>query len=121
MRGVSNALGYNMGRASVQVVAEKFYFFQAEDGIRDKLVTGVQTCALPICEARPISRSSGDSVTLENVAPAKVGSSLRKPGLWRRRPRRAPSPPAARAARTRRRSEERRVGKECRSRGLPDR
>src|SRR5205823_7339699 len=28
---------------------EKFlFFFQAEDGIRDKLVTGVQTCALPI-------------------------------------------------------------------------
>src|SRR6185437_1430378 len=24
------------------------FFFQAEDGIRDKLVTGVQTCALPI-------------------------------------------------------------------------
>src|SRR2546423_8482894 len=28
-----------------------FFFFQAEDGIRDKLVTGVQTCALPICFA----------------------------------------------------------------------
>src|SRR2546425_10767881 len=28
-----------------------FFFFQAEDGIRDKLVTGVQTCALPICVA----------------------------------------------------------------------
>src|SRR3989441_2485494 len=27
-----------------------FFFFQAEDGIRDKLVTGVQTCALPISE-----------------------------------------------------------------------
>src|SRR5687767_10038478 len=27
-----------------------FFFFQAEDGIRDKLVTGVQTCALPIFE-----------------------------------------------------------------------
>src|SRR6266404_1992490 len=27
------------------------FFFQAEDGIRDKLVTGVQTCALPIYEA----------------------------------------------------------------------
>src|SRR2546425_7633293 len=27
-----------------------FFFFQAEDGIRDKLVTGVQTCALPILE-----------------------------------------------------------------------
>ena len=26
-----------------------FFFFQAEDGIRDCLVTGVQTCALPIC------------------------------------------------------------------------
>src|SRR5256885_372800 len=27
---------------------EKFFFFQAEDGIRDYKVTGVQTCALPI-------------------------------------------------------------------------
>src|SRR5258708_24415385 len=29
-----------------------FFFFQAEDGIRDDLVTGVQTCALPICNNR---------------------------------------------------------------------
>src|SRR5438132_453064 len=29
-----------------------FFFFQAEDGIRDHCVTGVQTCALPICEER---------------------------------------------------------------------
>src|SRR5204862_677269 len=28
-----------------------FFFFQAEDGIRDLYVTGVQTCALPICHA----------------------------------------------------------------------
>ena len=28
-----------------------FFFFQAEDGIRDRLVTGVQTCALPISNA----------------------------------------------------------------------
>src|SRR6266487_1876984 len=27
-----------------------FFFFQAEDGIRDGRVTGVQTCALPICK-----------------------------------------------------------------------
>ena len=27
-----------------------FFFFQAEDGIRDHCVTGVQTCALPICK-----------------------------------------------------------------------
>ena len=29
-----------------------FFFFQAEDGIRDDLVTGVQTCALPISATR---------------------------------------------------------------------
>src|SRR5438105_12765105 len=32
-------------------VALVFFFFQAEDGIRDPLVTGVQTCALPILAA----------------------------------------------------------------------
>src|SRR6266566_8076845 len=30
-----------------------FFFFQAEDGIRDYKVTGVQTCALPISAANP--------------------------------------------------------------------
>src|SRR5437016_10721141 len=34
-----------------------FFFFQAEDGIRDWSVTGVQTCALPICKPRlPFSK-----------------------------------------------------------------
>jgi len=32
----------------VDILCVIFFFFQAEDGIRDKLVTGVQTCALPI-------------------------------------------------------------------------
>src|SRR5437870_10271280 len=32
-----------------------FFFFQAEDGIRDGHVTGVQTCALPIWPKRPIN------------------------------------------------------------------
>src|SRR3989441_7477168 len=36
--------------------AEVVFFFQAEDGIRDKLVTGVQTCALPISEQRVLDR-----------------------------------------------------------------
>src|SRR5207248_10422387 len=31
-----------------------FFFFQAEDGIRDRTVTGVQTCALPISIPRPL-------------------------------------------------------------------
>ena len=34
------------------VVIVFLFFFQAEDGIRDRLVTGVQTCALPIYERR---------------------------------------------------------------------
>src|SRR5687768_18021686 len=33
--------------------SEFFFFFQAEDGIRDVAVTGVQTCALPICPEPP--------------------------------------------------------------------
>src|SRR5262249_61023069 len=33
------------------LVSPTFFFFQAEDGIRDWSVTGVQTCALPICRA----------------------------------------------------------------------
>src|SRR5260221_7301922 len=35
-----------------------FFFFQAEDGIRDHCVTGVQTCALPISSPRDRSESS---------------------------------------------------------------
>src|SRR3989441_10201103 len=37
-----------MRNLSCSKVVFLFFFFQAEDGIRDKLVTGVQTCALPI-------------------------------------------------------------------------
>src|SRR5258708_23394831 len=37
-----------MGSIQVRSVQRCFFFFQAEDGIRDDLVTGVQTCALPI-------------------------------------------------------------------------
>src|SRR3989441_7640428 len=36
-----------------------FFFFQAEDGIRDKLVTGVQTCALPISLRDPGAPTRG--------------------------------------------------------------
>src|SRR2546430_5030680 len=35
-----------------------FFFFQAEDGIRDLTVTGVQTCALPISDARSARQGS---------------------------------------------------------------
>src|SRR5690606_39497690 len=50
-----------------------FFFFQAEDGIRDFHVTGVQTCALPIClaversVARPAPARSVADVVLERA------------------------------------------------------
>src|SRR5205809_6491606 len=72
-----------------------YFFFQAEDGIRDVAVTGVQTCALPIsffsmstASSRPLRRALGRSICVTS--------------------------PVITA-----RSEERRVGKECRSRGRP--
>src|SRR2546428_13691502 len=39
-----------------------FFFFQAEDGIRDLIVTGVQTCALPICVGEPAARAGDERI-----------------------------------------------------------
>src|SRR2546430_12069830 len=69
-----------------------FFFFQAEDGIRDLTVTGVQTCALPISLV-------GAVIVLKE---AQLLEKMRS--LQRGYPER---------------SEERRVGKECRSRWSP--
>src|SRR3989441_489920 len=41
-----------------------FFFFQAEDGIRDKLVTGVQTCALPISFPRALKEDGSPAAPL---------------------------------------------------------
>src|SRR5205085_4897762 len=41
-------------------VERSLFFFQAEDGIRDLTVTGVQTCALPICLCQDGRRLRGD-------------------------------------------------------------
>src|SRR5207249_10446725 len=41
-----------------------FFFFQAEDGIRDRNVTGVQTCALPISAALAHMRAAGITGTI---------------------------------------------------------
>ena len=48
------------------------FFFQAEDGIRDTSVTGVQTCALPIWKAIAAPRSK--SVILSPLITTKVSS-----------------------------------------------
>src|SRR2546423_4858760 len=45
-----------------------FFFFQAEDGIRDKLVTGVQTCALPISLVASSPLGTSSATTLDPPA-----------------------------------------------------
>ena len=75
------------------------FFFQAEDGIRDWSVTGVQTCALPISVPgidRVAFSQQVDAGGLLGFLDIFVGGGL---SLLR--------------------SEERRVGKECRSRWSP--
>src|SRR5256714_12623586 len=44
-----------------------FFFFQAEDGIRDKLVTGVQTCALPISDLLFVASRRSSIITRRAV------------------------------------------------------
>src|SRR2546425_7582487 len=92
-----------------------FFFFQAEDGIRDKLVTGVQTCALPISPSPARCGHQGAGHRLEAVSRLSPLRAVGSPEI----PRvslvlallvRHPGPM---------RSEERRVGKECRSRWSP--
>src|ERR1041385_5229018 len=48
-----------------------FFFFQAEDGIRDVAVTGVQTCALPICLVVRAKDSAGKLVAFAYDIPAR--------------------------------------------------
>src|SRR5207302_8069097 len=84
------------------------FFFQAEDGIRDFHVTGVQTCALPIslcggltAPEAAVIRKEGDVDAALAKAAKRVEAEYGTPFL----------------SHATMRSEERRVGKECRSRG----
>src|SRR5256884_2596148 len=107
------------GPGSSPLASCQFFFFQAEDGIRDVAVTGVQTCALPIYEVKAALMAIGiDGMTISEVRGhgrqkghkeayrgqeynidllPKIKLEMVVPG----------------------RSEERRVGKECRSRWSP--
>src|SRR5438046_6061649 len=98
------------------------FFFQAEDGIRDWSVTGVQTCALPILhiEQGPVlesmNRSAGvvlGTFGLERNMVRFVGQAAHSGSTTIAMRRDAFLAAAATALR----SEERRVGKECRARG----
>src|SRR2546425_7674937 len=86
------------------------FFFQAEDGIRDKLVTGVQTCALPISsgaiDGESFRSAHGEIfATFSKIQPflAELRAVSGEPDICKHMER----------------SEERRVGKECRSRWSP--
>src|SRR5205823_9000185 len=92
----------------------RIFFFQAEDGIRDKLVTGVQTCALPISIlstwfdrdlriAGRVVHADGTVTLLDTDAVARI------PNLAIHLDR------GVNAGAEIDRSEERRVGKECSS------
>src|SRR3712207_7214089 len=94
-----------------------FFFFQAEDGIRDIGVTGVQTCALPIwSRVLPklfnLKDDIGETRDLSGERQEIVSKLVEKLQAWEKQV----SPAEVLYAR---RSEERRVGKECRSRWSP--
>src|SRR2546430_8420209 len=101
------------------LVWARCFFFQAEDGIRDLTVTGVQTCALPISlrQARQqpapsdacISGRGGDRLDRDHVRTVTLQHRPRDLDLL------LDEGEQARVLR----SEERRVGKECRSRWSP--
>src|SRR5437867_10510288 len=84
-----------------------FFFFQAEDGIRDRTVTGVQTCALPIFVALDLAHEDNRWALLFGLVAGAERAAIHTGvndghGLAIQR------------------SEERRVGKECRSGGGRD-
>src|SRR2546422_1584868 len=86
-----------------------FFFFKEEAGIRDVAVTGVQTCALPISYPAPLQ-----------MDPAAITAVRASSDHWASQIPKRPAVPAVKnRAWVQNRSEERRVGKECRSRWSP--
>src|SRR5207249_8176442 len=90
----TTAIDQDLGRSG-EKAGEVYFFFQAEDGIRDRNVTGVQTCALPISSPARLE-------TLHRLRYAQILPAVLSPLQ----------------SRFQNRSEERRVGKECRYRWL---
>src|SRR5256885_11956268 len=93
-----------------------FFFFQAEDGIRDYKVTGVQTCALPIYRwgrfEHEFLLNAGVSVPTGSIDEKDFGPNRTQGKLRLEYDDQLGSGTVDR-------SEERRVGKECRSRWSP--
>src|SRR5256885_5879510 len=108
---IANELAISAGRW--------FFFFQAEDGIRDYKVTGVQTCALPIWQYQvgnakmswPERACASAAMVIRFLLPCDGMKSIETSTFSFA----AQALTIASVAR----SEERRVGKECRSRWSP--
>src|SRR3712207_8138372 len=92
-----------------------FFFFQAEDGIRDIGVTGVQTCALPILFYQLVKLHFGRPTAVFVTAAVALTETFFRYGYLLF----TDMPFLASVLMFLLRSEERRVGKECRSRWSP--
>src|SRR5437016_11619165 len=105
-----------------------FFFFQAEDGIRDWSVNGVQTCALPIWklffDSQEESRASQPTSSVgccQQTIPLEAIESIFPSGRLVGKPQvESAQVEGSSASGSPARSEERRVGKECRSRRAQD-
>src|SRR2546430_4302639 len=98
-------------------VPHPLFFFQAEDGIRDLTVTGVQTCALPIFLAAHLK--SRREVPEADEAELREQEAIVLRGIIDARLKANPAANLIVLGDFNDRSEERRVGKECRSRWSP--
>src|SRR5256885_11476057 len=111
------SLGLGGGRSRTASWIVLVFFFQAEDGIRDYKVTGVQTCALPIfvgahLDSWDLSEGATDNGT-GSASVLGAAEAIIRSGMKPRRTIRFVLFTGEE------RSEERRVGKECRSRWSP--
>src|SRR5689334_25271902 len=64
-----------------RLVLRVFFFFQAEDGIRDGTVTGVQTCALPISPCRAGRHSAAAMTVAANAILTTTSPVITRAGL----------------------------------------
>src|SRR5256885_12116485 len=63
------------GTVKISAVCNYVFFFQAEDGIRDYKVTGVQTCALPICMEASFN-GYAEGIALDSAGHVSEGSGM---------------------------------------------
>src|SRR5438094_6620024 len=67
--GFSGGAAYGGSRATRAALPKACVFFHAADGIRDRTVTGVQTCALPICRRRVLVMGASGCTAAHRAIP----------------------------------------------------